>query len=227
MKVLALIWGWIVFTPILAPIFALPVLFVVGKILRFALRRVNNAIIFILLCLALGAITYFNAQKGQQAYFDFLGSRGVETTATVINVLKQSNLFGNESPVIVTVEFQNHAGKPHTVAVSLSEPRLYPYGEKLNLVPELGDDVRIRYFPDVESGLMINTNPKLSAFGQKVECLRLKSDLKTAQLRLENFVAKDHPSVQAYKTIIQRLLDSTCLSLNDRNYCRGVLSNLE
>lgn len=227
MKVLVLIWGWVVFTPVLAPIFALPVLFVVGKVLRFALRRVNIAIIFLLLSGALGAITHFNAQNGLQYYFDFLGRRGVETSATVINVLKQSNLFGNESPVIVTLEFQNSVGERQSVAVSLSEPRVYPYGAKLNLVPELGDEMRVRYFPQVESGLVINTDPKLSSFGQKVECLQLNSDLKIAQIRMGLEVPPPRTAVDGYKVAIQRLLDTTCLSLNDRNHYRGVLSGLE
>lgn len=227
MKVLVLIWGWVVFTPVLAPVFALPVLFAVGKVLRFALRRVNIAIIFLLLSAALGAITHFNAQNGLQYYFDFLGRRGVETSATVINVLKQSNLFGNESPVIVTVEFQNSVGERQSVAVSLSEPRLYPHGAKLNLVPELGDEMRVRYFPQVESGLVINTDPKLSSFGQKVECLQLNSDLKIAQIRMSVDVPPIRPTIEGYKVAIQRLLDTTCLSLNDRNHYRGVLSGLE
>jgi hypothetical protein len=226
MKVLVLIWGWIVFTPVLAPIVALPILYIVGKFLRFALRSVNIAVIFILLSLALGGITYFNAQKGLQTYFDFLGRRGVETSATVINVLKQSNLFGNESPVIVTLEFQNNFGVRHSVAVSLSEPRLYPYGEKLNLIPELGDEMRVRYFPEVETGLIINTEPKLSEFGTKVECLQLNSDLKIAQIRMSIDVPPGRPAVDGYKVAIQRLLDTNCLSLNDRNHYRGVLSGL-
>lgn len=227
MKVLVLIWGWMVFTPVLAPIFALPVLFVVGKILRFVLRRINISFILLFLSGALGAVTYLNAQYGLKFYFDFLGRKGVETSGRVINVVKQSNLFGSEAPIIVTVEFQNSIGKLHSVAVSLSESRLYPHGNKLNLVPELGDDMRVRYFPEVESGLIINTDPKLSAFGQKVECIQMKSDLKIAQLRMQDFVTKDHPSVQAYKTSIQRLLDSNCLNLNERNHYRGVLSGLE
>lgn len=226
MKVLVLIWGWIVFTPILAPIFALPILFVIGKFLRFALRRVNIAVILLLLGFALGGITFFNAQKGLQTYFDFLGRRGVETSATVINVLKQSNLFGNESPVIVTVEFQNNLGVRQSVSVSLSEPRVYPYGEKLNVAPELGEEVRIRYFPEVESGLVINTEPKLSAFGRKVECVQLQSDLKIAKIRMSIEVPPARPEVDAYKIAIQRLLDTNCLSLNDRNHYRGVLSTL-
>lgn len=227
MKVLVLIMGWIVFTPVLAPIFALPILFAVGKIFRFVLRRVNITVILVLFSGALGAVTYFNAQKGLQTYFDFLGRRGVETSATVINVLKQSNLFGNESPLIVTVEFQNNIGERKNVAVSLSEPRMYPYGKELNVVPELGDEMRVRYFPEVETGLIINTDPKLSAFGRKVECIQLQAELKIAQLRIDNFAAKDHPSIQTYKVAIQRLLDTSCLNLNDRNHYRGVLSGLE
>ena len=227
MKILVLIWGWVVFTPVLAPIFALPVLYAVGKVLRFLLRRVNIAIIFLLLSGVLGGITYFNAQNGLQYYFDFLGRRGVETSATVINVLKQSNLFGNESPVIVTVEFQNSIGERQSEAVSLSEPRLYPHGAKLNLVPELGDEMRIRYFPQVESGLVINTDPKLSSFGQKVECIQLKSDLKIAQIRMNFEMPPARPAVDGYKVAIQRLLNTNCLDLNDRNHYRGVLSGLE
>ena len=227
MKLLVLIWGWAVFTPALAPIFALPVLFAAGKVLRFSLRRVNIAIIFLALSGVLGAVTYFNAQNGLRYYFDFLGRRGVETSATVINVLKQNNHLGNESPVILTVEFQNSIGERQSVAVSLSEPRLYPHGAKLNLVPELGDEMRVRYFPRVESGLVINTDPKLSSFGQKVECLQLNSDLKIAQIRMNIDYPPARPAVDGYKIAIQRLLDTTCLSLNDRSHYRGVLSGLE
>lgn len=227
MNLLVLIWGWIVFTPILAPLFALPVLFVLGKVLRFALRRVNIAIIFILMSLTLAAVTYGNAQYGLKYYFEFLGQRGTETTGTVMSVLKESNLFGNESRIIVGVQFKNSFGEQKNISVSLSEPRLYPYGSKLNLVPEIGDEMRVRYFPKVETGLIINTDPRLSPFGAKVQCLQLDVDLKIALIRYGADTPPLQEAKQGYKDAIKRLLETNCLSLNDRNHYRGILSGLE
>ncbi len=226
MKVLVLIWGWIVFTPILAPIFALPLLVLVGKVLRFALRRVSIAIIFVALSLALGAITYLNAQYGLQYYFDFLGKKGAEANGVVVNVLKESNLLGNESKIVVTIQFQNSFGETQNIAVSLNEPRLYPHGAKLNFLPELGDSVQIRYFPQVETGLMIDTDPNRSAVGKKVQCLQLNSELKIAQIRYSYETPAGRIETDAYKVAIQALLDSPCLSLADRNHYRGILSGL-
>jgi hypothetical protein len=225
MKSLIVVWGWVVFYPVLAPVVTLPLLVFLVKILRSISTRINAALILIVACLLLGAVAYANLRFGPTLYFSFLQKNGEEITAKVTDVRKGSNLSG-ESSTKVDLLYTSPTTGETSVTLPLSANRILPSVESLELSPEIGDTVRIHVFPQAESAMMISSDPEKSTYGAKLRCASLQRRFNRAELRAKATELLGGPARLEFIQAIQELLNSPCPNLEQRNHLRGLISTL-
>ena len=223
MKNLVLIWGWIVFLPVLAPVIALPILILLGRAVRSLSARVNTTLIFLFVCLLLGGIAFGNLRYGPDLYFQFLKTKGEDITAKVTDVRRVNSLSGDSTTQVDLLYTSPMLGET-TVTLPLAPNRILPDIDGLDLPPAIGDTLRIYVFPQAESVLMVDSDPKKSSYGAKLQCAVLQRRFDRAQLRLKS---SDFPTAdlrEAFVQAIKDLLNTDCPNLEQRNHLRGLLS---
>lgn len=223
MKNLVLLWGWVVFFPVLAPVIALPLLVLLGRAVRSLSARVNTALLFFGVCALLGGIAYGNLRYGRELFFDFLKTNGEAHIAKVSDVRRSSSLGGGGT-LEVGLLYNSPITGEMSITIPLTATRVLPDIDGLDFAPEIGDTISLYVYPQAERVLMIDSDPKKSSYGAKLRCVLLQRRFDRAQLRLK---ASDPPTLEirdGYIQAIKDLLETTCPNLEQRNHLRGLLS---
>lgn len=224
MKALVLIWSYANFYPSLTPFILFTVFLILSQILREQLEKVNSALIFFIAMGAVGFATYENFRQGPEVYAGFLKAKGQETDAFVKEVKKTKPLFSSTEVDEVVLSFNDDEDRVTYVAQAR---RFFPTVEEPFQTPEVRSKVRIAYYPGVESGFIILSDPGKSSFGSKLAC---GEQLRVLKLSENAFKFEQFPSAEkraAYKNAIETALSLGCIeSMSEREHYRDAFGRL-
>lgn len=226
MKFFIYVWSYVTLYPVLTPIVLLPLFWLARMTILAYSRQVNAAFIMFATVASIIFATYFNYVDGPEAYSDFLGRRGVETDATVTSVAPYNSSIATSKATAIEVLFRDENNRTYKLTYSTDQRRLLPSLGELEPVPEIGEQLRIRYFPGVESGFIVLTAPEKSVYGARLRCAVRKSQLATSETRFKFETPPLATTRKAYQEAIQAALEFNCLTPTDRDLYRGLLKTL-
>ncbi len=217
MKALVLIWSYATFYPGITPLLLFPVYFLIIRIFRTQLEKTNAALLFLFAMVIIFGVTYVNFTAGPGLYIKYLESKGVETDAVV------SDIDGEN----IELTFKGKDDEEEKVTYTAHTRRFYPPVQEPVAMPDKLDRARIVYYPGVESGFVLLTDPKKSSYGLKIACNDATRLLKLAEnaFRFEQFPSPDRHNV--YRTSIELVLSMSCGDTTERERIREILVNLK
>ncbi len=217
MKALVLIWSYATFYPGITPVFLFPTYFLVVRLFRRPLERINAALLFLFATVIIFGVTYVNFAEGPALYIGYLENNGVETDAVV-------NAIDGET---IELTFKGENDEEEKVLYTAQARRFFPLAEEPIAMPDKLDRARIAYYPGVESGFIILKDPKKSTYGAKISCDEATQVLKRAEtaFRFEQFPSPERHT--AYLASIESFLSLSCGDMTERERIREILANLK
>ncbi len=217
MKAVILIWSYATFYPIITPILLFPIFFLGMRIFRQKLEKTNSALLFFFATFLIGIVTYINFTQGPALYTGYLEKKGVETDSVATSIV------GDKAEL----SFTGKNGEEEKVTFSPHSWRFHPQVEEPIAVPAKGDQVRIMYYPGVESSFIILADAKKSSYGAKIACNEATRVLKLAEAgyRYAQFPGPEKHA--AFKLAIENMLAWSCGSIDERERLSDILPNLK
>jgi hypothetical protein len=211
----------------LTPILLLMILMLLLRFLQGALERFNAALITLALLAAVAGGTYWAFEESPPHYFSFLAQNGVETDAEVIAISHGDSFLLGGPYAEVEITYQNSQGTPIKANYISMSRRFFPRLQEPITPPDVGDHLRILYFPNVESGFLILTDAKKSTYGAKLECNEAQLVLHKAEFRYRNIDFPTPADRESVRNAIDALLPLDCIDLTERDRIRELNEKLK